>query len=430
MIASQKIGTSFKNALGYNWNKLFIPDKEKRAELLVTNFVSADPALILREVELIRSQRPDLGRYVYHTSINFHVNDVLDNDTMLEIAHAYLKGMGFTDNQYLIFRHHDAGHPHLHLLANRVTFSGDVVSDSNNYKRSEAILRKMEQQYTLIAVEQSNHWSKERNNKVSVSQASKRTKERSNAASMYQPNVRTKEQHKRAPLRAPLKDVLEMVLRTGEPSVKMLLQEKLTSLLSQPGLTLPQFIRNCEDSGVSLLFNQASTGRISGITYFYQGFKMKGQALGHRFKWAEIIKLLNYEQVRDGKAVSQENERTRAIYGEQGAVGTAARGMGVADSNGGANAAEFDEQSQTGTADRNDAAGRGSTDYETGTSDGRSAQGNAISDPADEANTRSDGYGNYITDGGLDIQIADDIDDEAIHGRNRRREKKVRTNRR
>ena len=283
MIASQKIGKSFMGALGYNLKKLNHADPSKRAELLDSNFSSLDKKQIAFEVDLLRQLRPGLNKYVYHTSLNFHIDDQLNNDLLLKIAHQYLEANGFNNNQYLIFRHHDADHPHLHLLVNRITFDGEVVSDSNNFKRSELILRNIEIQYNLVQVSQS----------------------------------------KSSQLRAATKNELEKVLRTGKPSGKMLLQEALSDILKQQKLSLPNFIRQTEAKGIHLLFNQQSTGRISGITYFIGDLKITGQKLGNRFKWAELIKQLNYEQIRDSEAISQANGRTRAAYGGPTA-GTAA----------------------------------------------------------------------------------------------------------
>jgi len=76
--------------------------------------------------------------------------------------------------------------------------------------------------------------------------------------------------------RAPSKNEIEMSIRTGKGSNKMVLQETLKLILQNRGQPLADFIRRCEAEGISLLFNQASTGRISGITYFYNGFKSKG----------------------------------------------------------------------------------------------------------------------------------------------------------
>src|ERR1700753_4019532 len=152
MIASQKIGKSFMGALGYNLKKLNYKDPNKRAELLDTNFKSLVIEHIQKEVNLLKELRPNLGKYVYHTSLNFSNAEIqsLSNEKLLAIAHDYLEALGYTDNQYFIFRHYDAEHPHLHLLVNRIRFDGNVVSDSNNYKKSEAILRRLEYQYNII----------------------------------------------------------------------------------------------------------------------------------------------------------------------------------------------------------------------------------------------------------------------------------------
>lgn len=277
MIASQKIGKSFMGALNYNLKKLHHTNPEMRAELLATNFASTDPAIIKREVEMMKSMKPNLSRYVYHTSINFPKEDLLDNDKLLAIANDYLKESGFTNNQYLIFRHHDADHPHIHLLVNRISFDGTVVSDSNNFKKSEAILRNLELKYGLSQVQNSD----------------------------------------KAETKAIKKGELEMVIRTGKPSDKMLLKEKMETLLDgpgQPNLTITELIGQAQKEGIYFLFNQASTGRITGITYFHEDFKIKGQALGNRFKWAAIIKKVGYEQNRDSKAISEANDITRAKY--------------------------------------------------------------------------------------------------------------------
>ena len=290
MIASQKIGKSFMGALNYNLKKFNHPDTQLRAELLATNFASTDPALIRQEVELMKSMKPNLGRYVYHTSINFgkEDKDKLDNEKLLTIANDYLKESGYTNNQYMIFRHHNADHPHIHLLVNRISFDGTVVSDSNNFKKSEAILRKLETKYELSQVQDSS----------------------------------------KAETKAVKKGELQMVIRTARPSDKMLLQEKMKVILQKPNLTITELIRLGGKEDLYFLFNQASTGRVTGITYFHEDFKIKGQALGNQFKWAEITKIVAYEQNRDSQAISEANHSTRAAYGEPGSTAAAGERTG------------------------------------------------------------------------------------------------------
>ncbi|MCO5950467.1 relaxase/mobilization nuclease domain-containing protein [Mucilaginibacter flavidus] len=382
MIAIQKIGKSFIGALKYNLRKMEYPETKGRAELLDTNFTNLDLNRIKSEVDLMRGLRPNLSRYVYHTSLNFSKEEEakLTNDMLVDISHDYLEGLGFTDNQYFVFRHYDADHPHVHLLVNRIAFDGTVVSDSNNYKKSEAILRRLEEQYNLIAVEQSSY----------------------------------------AAQRAPKKDELEMAIRTGVPSEKMLLQEILKPLISKPGISLQTFIKHAEAAGVYLLFNQASTGRITGITYFHDDFMIKGQALGNRFKWAELIKKVNYEQDRDGKAISEANRRTRAIYGElsTGRPGAYERG-------GQRGAGLPAEASRDLPNDGKQSANVGGIKNEGNTGRERPLETDQDANMVDNGTAR-DEYHRFVD--AIRIEISDDIDDEAILGRNRRRKGMARTN--
>jgi hypothetical protein len=471
MIALQKIGKSFMGALKYNWNKLAYPDLNIRAVLLSTNFTSLDLGFIRQEVDLIKSLRPSLGRYVYHTSLNFSKEDVLDNKTMLAIAEDYLSLSGYTNNQYFIFRHLDADHPHLHLLVNRITFDGEVVSDSNNYKKSEAILRKLEQQYNLVTVEQSNHLTKEQNKAVSkyassgvnnvtdepgkdvageqesgvpveqfnnlpakrynkgVMSPNKRvTAERGKAVPVERSSRVSGERYIQTPLRAPTKSELEMVHRTGEASAKMELQERLLRLVSGPGISLQDFINKCEAEGIHLLFNQASTGRVSGITYFYGDLKIKGQKLGNRFKWAELMKNLDYEQGRDGKAISQASERTRAIYGDYTTgLHNTTGGLGSTAEITTPDAGELLQPTSNVEADGSYAEQTSAAAYGNGAGNHPSGQDTGTGASVDKENGHygdwRDHAGGYIPN----VEISDDIDDEAVLGRNRRRQKKDRS---
>lgn len=181
-----------------------------------------------------------------------------------------------------------------------------MVSDSNNYKKSEAILRKLEARYSLKAVAQSNHHAIERASYISIGLYNNITANKGSYTGI--------EQSSKVSQRAATKEELEMVIRTGKPSDKMLLQEKMKILLRQPFMTIPDLIKNGKKEGIYFLFNQASTGRITGITYFHADFKIKGQALGSRFKWSELFKIMSDEQIRD----SQANDSTRVAYADNG----------------------------------------------------------------------------------------------------------------
>lgn len=236
-------------AFDYNDQKMRHADPAKRAELLAHNFLSYQRDLIQKEVAMLRSLRPKLTRDVYHVSLNFAKTDNLTNKELIEISKDYLNGMGFNDNLYAVWKHKDADHLHIHILASRIRYDGTVVSDSSNYKRSEALCRKLEVKYNLTQVELS----------------------------------------KNALEKAPGKDELEMIERTRKLSNRILMQEKVKKALVNVKSTA-EFIDRCEKQGVYLLFNQSkTTGRVSDITYMMDGFMAKGQTLGNMFKWYYLV---------------------------------------------------------------------------------------------------------------------------------------------
>ncbi|OOQ59836.1 relaxase/mobilization nuclease domain-containing protein [Mucilaginibacter pedocola] len=267
MTADQVKGKGFRGALMYNLEKV----SKGKAEVLVMSFAELKERSIMEEVKMVRMQRPNLQKYFYHTSLNFPPQEDLGNEQMNIIANEYLNKMGFGQHQYLIFRHYDADHPHLHLLVNRIGYDGTVVSDSQDYKRSEKVLRELEKQYGLAEV------------------------------------ISSRQAHERAMT----KNELEMMKRTDEPSAKMKLQVIIKDVLSQKP-DAERFIAQLEAQGINVLFNQATTGFVSGISYGYEDMQFKGAHLGNAYKWQAVKNAISYEQERDRAALYEANVRTRA----------------------------------------------------------------------------------------------------------------------
>jgi hypothetical protein len=266
MTADQVKGKGFRGALRYNLQKV----DQGVAKILDMTFTSGKEDSIMQEVALVRMLKPNLQKYFYHTSLNFPPNENLGDEQMILIANEYLNSMGFDQHQYAIFRHFDADHPHLHILVNRIGYDGKVVTDSKDYQRSEQVLRDLEKQHGLTEVISSRH----------------------------------------AQERAMTKNELEMMKRTDEPSVKMKLQVIIKNALSQKP-DAAQFIQQLEEQGINVLFNQAGTGFVSGISYGYEDMQFKGAHLGNAYKWQAIKNAISYEQERDRTAIYQANVRTR-----------------------------------------------------------------------------------------------------------------------
>jgi hypothetical protein len=60
-----------------------------------------------------------------------------------------MEKMNIDETQYLIARHYDKEHPHIHLIINRMDFNGKAISDKNDRIRSERICKALTHQYQL-----------------------------------------------------------------------------------------------------------------------------------------------------------------------------------------------------------------------------------------------------------------------------------------
>lgn len=68
------------------------------------------------------------------------------------IAERYIQGMGFSNAPWLAVVHQDTDHQHMHLIACRIGFDGKTVSDANDFRKSEAIVRKLEAEFGLQTI--------------------------------------------------------------------------------------------------------------------------------------------------------------------------------------------------------------------------------------------------------------------------------------
>lgn len=88
---------------------------------------------------------------VYHISLDFAHEDTpkLTDGLMTEIAREYMKRMGIVNTQYIVCRHTDREHPHLHIVANRVDNDGNTISDRNDAIRNVAVCKALTREYGL-----------------------------------------------------------------------------------------------------------------------------------------------------------------------------------------------------------------------------------------------------------------------------------------
>ena len=146
MMAKIVKGTSFSGVVKY------ILDPEKQTNLLTADGVRLkNLGSIAQSFEAQRELNSRVSKPVGHISLDFSAQDrtKLSNEVMARIAHDYMGRMGIVNTQYIIGRHHDKEHPHLHIAFNRVDNNGRTISDKNDRIRSEKICKELTAQYGL-----------------------------------------------------------------------------------------------------------------------------------------------------------------------------------------------------------------------------------------------------------------------------------------
>lgn len=145
MIGKIIIGKSFRGCLAYCLDK-------KEAEVLSYNLCFGEKKELTSQFNEVRRLNPNLGKPVQHITLSFPRGERLTRAKLESIASDCAKDLGFEKNQYLVILHMDTGHPHLHIVSNRVGFDGKTVKDGNNFRRMADYCRRMEKKHGLTEV--------------------------------------------------------------------------------------------------------------------------------------------------------------------------------------------------------------------------------------------------------------------------------------
>lgn len=93
-------------------------------------------------------------RNTVHISLNFHPLDNLSKEVLIEIADTYMEKIGFGKQPYLMYQHHDAGHPHLHIITTNIQRDGKRIDlHLLVVKKSEPARKEIEKVFGLVRAE-------------------------------------------------------------------------------------------------------------------------------------------------------------------------------------------------------------------------------------------------------------------------------------
>lgn len=100
-------------------------------------------------VHQVKDSNTTISKPVGHIALSWHKNDEpkLDDNMMIKVAQDYMERMGIRDTQYMLVRHYDRDHPHLHIVYNRIDNNGNTITDRNELFRNMTVCKAITQEY-------------------------------------------------------------------------------------------------------------------------------------------------------------------------------------------------------------------------------------------------------------------------------------------
>ncbi|WP_089518567.1 relaxase/mobilization nuclease domain-containing protein [Escherichia coli] len=222
------------------------------------NMTGSTAAELISEFEGTRLLRPDVAKPVWHNSLRLPKGEKLSNRQWAAFADDYMARMGFTDTHLRCYiMHDDPDGQHIHIIASRINMvGGKLYLGKNENLIGTRIISELERVHGLTET-------------TGVTGSSCQDK------------------------RKPSRNELMMAERTAAPCPKSLLQALLDNALTHhPDLLT--FVRLLEQEGVTCKPNIATTGKMSGFSFQYQGIAFKASQLGKKYGWSSLQALIDF----------------------------------------------------------------------------------------------------------------------------------------
>ena len=234
----------------------YVLGKEQAVLLHADGVLTESRGDIIRSFCMQTGMNPDLKKPVGHIALSYSAVDApkLTDEKMVQLAQEYMREMKITDTQYIIVRHQDREHPHVHIVFNRIDNNGNTISDRHERLRSTRICKELTLKYGL-------HMAGGKDNV-------KRNR-------LKEPD-RTK---------YALYDIIKMeVGRCGNWNV---------------------LIANLKRQGVEVHFkHKGQTSEVQGVVFSMNGYHFNGSKVDRRFSYSKIDAALQHNRCRERMGIT------------------------------------------------------------------------------------------------------------------------------
>ena len=137
----------------------YVLGKEQAALLHAEGVLAESNRDIIRCFILQAGMNPDLKKPVGHIALSYSPVDApkLTDGKMIQLAQEYMREMKITDTQYIIVRHQDREHPHVHIVFNRIDNNSKTISDRNDMYHNEQVCKKLKAKHGLYFAKGKEH---------------------------------------------------------------------------------------------------------------------------------------------------------------------------------------------------------------------------------------------------------------------------------
>lgn len=152
MVAKVSNGKNILGMLNYNEKKV----KEGVASCIDENLYGREVSQLSFSAKLkglmnFMERNKRASSKAVHISLNFHPDEKLGKDILCQIARSYMNKIGFEEQPYLVYEHHDAAHPHIHILTTNITKEGKrIVLYNIGRNQSEKARKEIEMEFNLV----------------------------------------------------------------------------------------------------------------------------------------------------------------------------------------------------------------------------------------------------------------------------------------
>jgi hypothetical protein len=244
MKGMQKIkrGKSFSGLTSYALNK-------NCSRIIGGNICGDDAPSLTKEFNISKYLRPDIIKPVWHNSLRLPKGERISDQKWIDLADDYMSRMGFTkEHQRLYVLHDEEEGQHIHIIASRISLSGEVYLGRNENLISTKHIKDLEKKHCLI-----------------------NTNQKSDTA-----------------IRRPSSGEVGLHLRTGEQPIRYQLAALIDlAIKNNPPINI--FIERLRILNVEVTPNYSTSG-VNGFSFSYKGLTFKGSNIGNNYTGKSLFK--------------------------------------------------------------------------------------------------------------------------------------------